>query len=194
MSRRRAATVRPAAAVSQVGVQAFAGAPPLGSASGITPLFRTAKGSSPAVSVLMPDATGRESGGLAPVLPTGRTQDRRRVAEAYRQPFGREYTRRRGRPVGWLLAFAAIEKVFFPTALLIMLMLRHWEALGLTIACETLIGLTALVLVTRGKRLQYFFKGLAIIPLRYALIVMELVTLGRFAADLWITKNRNWRK
>jgi hypothetical protein len=68
------------------------------------------------------------------------------------------------------------------------------EALGLTIACETLIGLTALVLVTRGKRLQYFFKGLAIIPLRYALIVMELVTLGRFAADLWITKNRNWRK
>ena len=64
----------------------------------------------------------------------------------------------------------------------------------MTIACETLIGLTALVLVTKGSRVQYFFKGLAIIPLRYALVVMELVTLARFASDLWITKNRNWRK
>jgi hypothetical protein len=30
--------------------------------------------------------------------------------------------------------------------------------------------------------------------LRYVLIVSELVTVGRFAVDLWITKNRRWRK
>ena len=46
----------------------------------------------------------------------------------------------------------------------------------------------------QGQPGQSFFKGLAIIPLRYALVVMELVTLARFASDLWITKNRNWRK
>ena len=115
--------------------------------------------------------------------------------EPYRQPFGREYTRRYGRPVGWLLVAGAIEKIFFPVALL-----HHAPAAALGGAAgydrraRALIALTALVLVTKGQRLQYFFKGLAVIPLRYALIAAELVTLGRFAADLWITKNRNWRK
>jgi hypothetical protein len=84
--------------------------------------------------------------------------------------------------------------VFFPTVLLCMMILGHWEAFWVTIACESLIGLTALVLVTKGHRVQYFFKGLAVIPVRYALLASELVTLGRFATDLWITKNRKWRK
>ena len=142
----------------------------------------------PAVGVLEP-------ADLASVPPAlERRPDRRQVAEAYRQPFGREFTRRNGRPVGWLLASGAIEKVFFPTALLIMLLLGHWEAFWVTLACESLFGLTALVIVTKGQRVQYFFKGLAVIPVRYALIATELVTLGRFATDLWITKNRKWRK
>jgi hypothetical protein len=54
--------------------------------------------------------------------------------------------------------------------------------------------MTALVLVMKGQRIQYFFKGLAVIPLRYVMIASELVTIGRFATDLWITKNRSWRK
>jgi hypothetical protein len=41
---------------------------------------------------------------------------------------------------------------------------------------------------------QYFFKGLAVLPLRYLLIASELVTLGRFTTDLWLTRNRKWRK
>jgi hypothetical protein len=126
--------------------------------------------------------------------PGGASSERRQVGEAYRQPFGREYTRRFGRPVGWLLAAGAIEKVFFPVALLIMLLLRHWEALFVTMAAESAVALLALVLVTRGERVQYFFKGLAVVPVRYILIASELVTVGRFAADLWITKNRKWRK
>jgi glycosyltransferase involved in cell wall biosynthesis len=120
--------------------------------------------------------------------------ERRRVAEAFRQPFGRTYTTRSGRPAGWLLATAAVEKVFFPTALVIMLLLQHWEAFWVTVACESLIGLTALVIVTPGQRIEYFFKGVAVLPVRYALLISELVTLGRFATDLWITRNRKWRK
>jgi glycosyltransferase involved in cell wall biosynthesis len=125
---------------------------------------------------------------------SGSPNERRRVGEAYRQPFGREHTQRFGRPVGWLLAAGAIEKVFFPVALLIMLLLRHWEALFVTVAAESLVALTALVLITKGERIQYFFKGLAVVPLRYVLIASELVTVGRFAVDLWITRNRKWRK
>jgi glycosyltransferase involved in cell wall biosynthesis len=124
----------------------------------------------------------------------GPSNERRRVGEAYRQPFGREHTRRFGRPVGSLLAAGAIEKVFFPVALLIMLLLRHWEAFFVTVAAESLVALIALVLVTKGERIQYFFKGLAVVPVRYVLIASELVTVGRFAVELWVTKNRRWRK
>jgi hypothetical protein len=88
----------------------------------------------------------------------------------------------------------AIEKVFFPVALLIMLLLRQWEALFVTIGAESAVALAALVLITKGERLQYFFKGLAVIPMRYVLIASELVTVVRFAVDLWISKNRKWRK
>jgi hypothetical protein len=31
-------------------------------------------------------------------------------------------------------------------------------------------------------------------PLRYGLIVQEVLTIGRFAMDLWVTGNRKWRK
>ena len=89
---------------------------------------------------------------------------------------------------------SAAEKVFFPTTLLIMLILRHWEALAVTVACETAICVAALMFVMKGRRLEYLLKGIAVTPIRYALLGSELVTIGRFASDLWITKNRKWRK
>jgi glycosyltransferase involved in cell wall biosynthesis len=127
----------------------------------------------------------------APAVPL---PERRRVREPYRQPFGREHTRQAGRPVGWLLAAGLVEKIFFPIALLLMLVLAQWEAFFVTVGFESLIALTALVMVTKGQRVQYFVKGLAVMPLRYLLIASELVTLGRFTSDLWITRNRKWRK
>jgi hypothetical protein len=120
--------------------------------------------------------------------------DRRVVREAYRQAFGRRHTAIYGRPAGWLLLTSAIEKVFFPTALLIMMLVGNWEAFWVTLAFESLIGMIALVTVTKGHRVQYFFKGLAVVPVRYALLASEVVTLGRFAIDLWVTRNRKWRK
>jgi hypothetical protein len=48
--------------------------------------------------------------------------------------------------------------------------------------------------VAKGHRLEYFFKGLLITPLRYAVLLFDLITVGRFAADLWIFRNRRWRK
>jgi hypothetical protein len=63
-----------------------------------------------------------------------------------------------------------------------------------TIAVETVIGVLILAAIMKGRRLEYLVKGFAIVPIRYALMTSELVTMGRFATDLWITNNRRWRK
>jgi len=120
--------------------------------------------------------------------------ERRRIQEPYRQPFGREYTQEYGRPIGWALLASAIEKVAMPTLLLVMVMLRNWEGLAITIAVETLLSVAALMFVMKGQRLEYFVKGIAVMPIRYALLVPELITIGRFAVDVWVTGNRRWRK
>ena len=120
--------------------------------------------------------------------------ERRVIAEPYRQAFGRQRTTEFGRPAGWTLLLSAIEKVFFPTSLLIMVILEWWEALAVTVAAETFICMVALFMVMKGERVQYALKGLAITPIRYALLGLDLLTMGRFATDLWLTNDRRWRK
>jgi hypothetical protein len=133
---------------------------------------------------------------IVPRGPEGQssTDDRRTVREPYRQAFGRKRTLECGRPVGWLLFAAALEKVFFPTALLVMMLLGNWEGVWVTIGAETAIGVTVLTIVAREARFQYLVKGLAVVPLRYSVLAWDLVTIGRFATDLWVTENRKWRK
>ena len=135
-------------------------------------------------------------GGDAEASPHEETSgiERRRIAEPYRQPFGVAHTRRYGRPLGWVLLTGAIEKIGFPTALIIMLLLRAWEPLVITLLAETCIAMLVLVLVTRGRRLEYFGKGLVVAPLRYVFLLWDFVTIQRFALDLWVTRNRKWRK
>jgi glycosyltransferase involved in cell wall biosynthesis len=125
---------------------------------------------------------------------SNRAGERRVIREPYRQAFGRARTAEFGRPAGWTLALSAVEKVFFPTSLLIMAILRMWEALAVTAIAETAICLFALCLVMKGRRLEYLLKGLVGTPIRYALLGFELLTIGRFATDIWITNNRKWRK
>lgn len=124
--------------------------------------------------------------------PAGR--ERRRIAEPYRQAFGRERTARDGRPAGWMLLMSAMEKVFFPTTLLILIVLKYWEALAVTLAAETAVGLACLVAVMKGQRLEFLAKGLLVAPIRYVMLLSELFTIGIFAVDLWVRKDRRWRK
>jgi hypothetical protein len=120
--------------------------------------------------------------------------ERRVIAEPYRQAFGRKRTDEFGRPAGWTLLMSAIEKLFFPTSLLIMVILQWWEALAVTVAAETAVCMTALFLVMKGQRLEYAVKSLAATPIRYALLGMDLLIIGRFVTDLWLTNDRRWRK
>jgi hypothetical protein len=59
---------------------------------------------------------------------------------------------------------------------------------------EVLVSLAVLFVVSRGARLSTLFKGILITPMRYALMVADTYTMARFATDLWITRNRKWRK
>jgi hypothetical protein len=132
-------------------------------------------------------------------------KEQRTIPEPYRQPFGLEFTREFGRPIGWVILLSALEKVFFPFVLLLLILLGWWETLGITLAAETAISLTVLGFVARSPRegaffrpryrgLQYFFKGLLVTPIRYLSLFYELVTIGIFIFQIWIVRERKWRK
>lgn len=119
---------------------------------------------------------------------------KRKIQEQYRQPFGMDYTLKYGRPIGWVLFMSAVEKVAFPAALTIMIILKLWEPLAITLLAETAVSVSILTVIAKGHRLEYFLKGILVTPLRYAVILFDLITIGRFATDLWIFRNRRWRK
>ena len=135
-----------------------------------------------------------ETGHAGPGTQVKSSTDRRVIGEQYRQAFGRERTELFGRPAGWILLMSAMEKIFFPATLIIMLILRNWEGLAWTVAIETAMCAAALALAMKGRRIEYALKGVAVTPVRYSLLAMEAFTITRFASDLWITNNRRWRK
>lgn len=119
----------------------------------------------------------------------------RKVQEPYRQAFGTNTTKQYGRPMGWVIFVSLIEKTFFPATLLVMIILKMWWALGLTMVIETTISVVLLTAVSnKGERLNYFIKGIFATPIRYMSIMFDLYTMSRFAADIWIINNKGWRK
>ena len=118
----------------------------------------------------------------------------RKVAEPYRQQFGDNVTTRYGRPMGWVIFVSLLEKTLFPTTLLIMIILQWWEPLIYTAIFETIASVSILAYLNKGKRLEYLFKGVIVTPIRYATIMFDLVTMIRFARDIWFTKKQGWRK
>ncbi len=185
----RTSTRTSAASRAAIGrVQPLFAAPAFAAPSAPLPLTRTSVVRVADYPTLIP-VGHRDAGGGA-----YESDERRIVREPYRQAFGRDRTEQFGRPAGWILLMGAVEKVFFPTTLLIMLLLGQWRGLALTVVIETFVCVSALAFVMKGRRLEYLAKGIAITPIRYGLLGWELATIGRFACDLWITNNRRWRK
>jgi glycosyltransferase involved in cell wall biosynthesis len=121
-------------------------------------------------------------------------EEKREIKEAYRQAFGAEYTQKFGRPLGWVFFMSAIEKVSFPTVLLIMVFLQWWEALLITLGAETIVALIILVIVAKGRRIEYLMKGIIVAPVRYLPVLFDILVIGRFLLDIWVNGNRSWRK
>jgi len=69
-----------------------------------------------------------------------------------------------------------------------------WEALAVTLLAETAVAVATLAIISPGRRIRAFFQGLAITPLRYFMLIWDFAIIGRFASDLWISKDRRWRK
>jgi glycosyltransferase involved in cell wall biosynthesis len=193
LKRRRLARRRPGGSAGRLQPVAAAG----GSGAHATAAY------APAPQGLLSSMTDRLGGMPGPLAPAGPATvvaaslpggERRRIQEAYRQAFGHVHTRNYGRPAGWTLLSSAIEKIGFPIVMILMAYLGNWEAVLITIGAETFLFVAALTVVMKGRRLQYVAKGLAVTPVRYALLISELVTIARFASDLWLTGNRRWRK
>ncbi len=121
-------------------------------------------------------------------------QENRKIKEPYRQAFGHEYTEEYGRPIGWVLLISALEKVSFPGVITLMTVLQLWEPLILTMLAETLLCLTILGIISKGQRLEYICKGLLVTPIRYLSIIFDLLTILLFAVQLWVFRDRRWRK
>ena len=115
----------------------------------------------------------------------------RRVAEAYRQPFGERLTRQHGRPIGWALFFVAVEKVVFPIGLLALAATGQWVVLAAVVAAECVAAWGVLLAVTPRGRLAMLGKAVLFTPMRYALMMQELGTvLGFFLRRSLRTRRR----
>ncbi|MDP3558943.1 MAG: glycosyltransferase [Legionellaceae bacterium] len=120
--------------------------------------------------------------------------EKRKIQEAYRQAFGVEYTIKYGRNIGWFVFTTTFEKLSFPTVIIILIILQYWLTLLATIGSE--VALYAIIIATmhKNRRFRNFFKAILFTPIRYSQIMFDIVVLGKFMSDLWITKNRRWRK
>ncbi|MBA3537030.1 MAG: glycosyltransferase family 2 protein [Tatlockia sp.] len=121
-------------------------------------------------------------------------EQKRKIKEAYRQPFGAEYTKKYGRNIGWFVFTSAIEKVSFPIIILILLILRKWEILAIGLGAEVLLYIGIITYVHKNRRIKNFFKAIIFTPIRYSQLMFDLFVMGKFIIDLWVTKNRQWRK
>ncbi|MEI6807744.1 MAG: glycosyltransferase family 2 protein [bacterium] len=121
--------------------------------------------------------------------------EKRKIKEPYREPFGDKYTEEYGRPMGWAILMSAVEKVCFPTALLILIILQKWEALVVTALAETALSLAILTWVSSaGTRIRYLLTGILVTPVRYSALLFDYITILRFAGDVWMRKDTRWRK
>ncbi len=119
---------------------------------------------------------------------------KRKIVEAYRQSFAPEITQKYGRPIGWFVFTSLLEKISFPTVMLIFIILGKWEVLGLTILAEVTLYTLIIGIMHKNKRVRNILKSLCLTPLRYLYLALDFFVTLNFAKDLWITKNREWRK
>ena len=121
--------------------------------------------------------------------------EKRKVLEPYREPFGDRFTDDYGRPIGWSIFLSLIEKIAFPVILLGMCLAAAWHALLYTVLLESFFAVLILTIVApAGHKMGFMLKGILVTPIRYSGLVYDFTTTVRVAADLWVRKDKRWRK
>lgn len=116
------------------------------------------------------------------------------VNETYFQPLGAEFTKKYGRPIGWFIFAALVEKVTFPFVFLLMMIFGFWEALLITVLAEVLLFSLVIATMYKKHRIRNFLTSILVAPVRYFFLLYDTVIIANFVKDLWITRNRKWRK
>jgi len=118
---------------------------------------------------------------------------KRHVQEQYRAPWGEDFTRRFGRPVGWVDLISLLEKVTYPVLLLYFALFNH-EAFWISIGLEAVLASVGVFVVAdSGSRWKSAAMMLTATPIRLMTLGVDLVTTVRLLLDLG-TGNREWKK
>lgn len=120
--------------------------------------------------------------------------EKRKIKEAYRQSFGIEYTKKFGRNIGFFIFTTACEKLSYPTFIIVFIILKLWVPLLITLLAECSIYVVAIAMMHKNRRIRNVLKAILFTPIRYSQVMFDLVVIGKFTTDLWVTKNRRWRK
>ncbi len=118
----------------------------------------------------------------------------RKIEEAYQQEFGEEITNKYGRPIGWFIFTSLFDKISFPTILIILIMLQKWEILFFTLLIEVSIYTSVITLLHKHKHIKNALKCIFYTPFRYSVILFDIFVIANFVKDIWITRNRKWKK
>ncbi len=121
-------------------------------------------------------------------------QHLRKIKEAYRQAFGVTYTKKYGRPIGWYIFFSVFEKISFPVVIFLMIFLKLWKPLLITFCAEMSLYSVVIVIVHKNYRIKNFIKSLCLTPIRYTVLMYDVVVIIIFFKDLLFGKNKTWKK
>jgi hypothetical protein len=75
-----------------------------------------------------------------------------------------------------------------------MILFQWWEAIIVTLIAEIALSLLVLIIIAKGERVKYFLMGLVSTPIRYFVMFFDIFTIGRFAVDVVLLRDRRWRK
>lgn len=120
-------------------------------------------------------------------------KEKRKIKEAYRQAFGENITHKYGRPIGWFMFTSLLEKITFPIIIIVMMVFHLWGVLAITFVAEVIVFSSIIAFMHKNKRIKNFFKSVLIAPIRYTVLVYDLLVFSNFVKDI-IIGNRRWRK
>lgn len=121
-------------------------------------------------------------------------QEMRKIQEAYRQPFGVELTKKYGRPIGWFIFTSAVEKVSFPLIILMFIYLKLWWILLFTFVAEVLLYSIVIGIAHKNHRVANVIKSIFLAPIRYTVLMFDIIVIVFFIKDVMFETGRSWRK